>query len=159
MTDKIIQCSRCKGDLCYETDHTFSNELNIKSWICMGCGFTSNSTLNLTDENLIQTESLLPELYKDIKFIDDEGFVWFPSVMNYPDLGVVFVNGTTKDNWSWAAIKNIPVEENEKHKYPIPGTDKFSKFKSDMESLKEFGQKGFMDALEYINFFNKSFEK
>lgn len=157
MKDNLIKCNRCGGDACYETDHTFSNGFNIKSWMCMGCGFTTNTTLVKDSDELSHSETLLPELYKDLKFTDNNNLVWFPSVINLPEKGIVFINGTSKDDWGWAGIQAILVNEDEKEKYPIPGQEgKFYSHKTNMESLKMFRQKDFMDACEYIGVFDKS---
>lgn len=156
MTDNLTKCAHCGGDACYETDHTFSNGLNIKSWMCMGCGFTTNTTLIKDSDELAHSEQFLPELYKDLKFVDADNRAWFPSVINLPENGIVFVNGTSKEDWGWSGIKAVPVNENEKEKYPIPGQEgKFYDHKTDMESLKTFDKKDFMEACDYIGIFKK----
>ena len=55
------------------------------------------------------TEEVMPELYKDLRFIDYKNQVWYPTVVNIEDKGTVFINGTTKENWGWAAVKAVPV--------------------------------------------------
>lgn len=156
MTDKLIICLHCNGDCCYETDHTFSNGFNIKSYMCMGCGFTTNTTLKEGSEELKQSEASLPELYKDLRFVDPNQYVWFPSVINIPEQGIVFANGASKDEWGWAGVKAIPVTEEEKLKYPIPHQEgKYYTHRTDMNSLKMFEKRGYMDACEYIGLFQK----
>ena len=156
MTDRIINCPRCSGNACYETDHTFSNGFNLKSYQCMGCGWTTNNTLIEETQELKNIELQLPELYKDLKFVDSNKQVWFPSVINIFDQGIVFVNGTSINDWEWVAIKSKEIDESEKEKFPIPGTTgKFYQKKPDLTTQTNFGNKGFMDALEFIGFFNK----
>jgi hypothetical protein len=46
----------------------------VTIWICMGCGFTSNTTI--TDSNVAQMEETLPELYKALKYKDTDGKYW-----------------------------------------------------------------------------------
>lgn len=156
MKDSLVTCNRCKGNACYETDHTFSNGLNIKSYQCMGCGFTTNSTLVEGSNELANSEAQLPELYKDLKFVDQNNHAWFPCVININEQGMVFANGNSKENWGWAAVKAMPVPENEKTKFPIPGlSGRFYQYKSDMSTLTMFSPKDFMDACDFINLFEK----
>ena len=98
---------------------------------------------------------LLPNLYKELMGEDDEGLVWMPATINLPSHGMVFANGTSGKNWRWAAVQSVPVKEEEKEKYPIPGKPKeFYEQRMDMETLKEFDEKDFIEALDYINVFN-----
>jgi hypothetical protein len=83
---------------------------------------------------------------------DDAG----PFVMAGDDLldtnvVMVFIDGSTKENWRWAAVKAVIVTEEEKHKYPIKGKkDQYYEFRMDMATMKLFFEKDFMDALSYI---------
>ena len=82
---------------------------------------------------------------------DETGQVWFPSTVNLPTQGMVFANGSTTENWKWAAVKAIEVTEEEKLKYPIPGKkDKYYKHRMDMTTMKQFEERDFMEALSYI---------
>jgi hypothetical protein len=86
----------------------------------------------------------MPELYKDIKFIDTNKQVWYPTVLNVSDKGTVFVNGTDKDNWGWAGIKAVETTDEEKIKL------KGAPYKSDPKTLKTFDRKSFDEACAYI---------
>jgi len=145
MEDKLVECKHCGSELCY------SVQINERAWanMCTGCGFTANDLLTLDGINLDEFEETMPELYKDIKFIDDEDRVWYPQVIQ-TDAGVVFVNGTDKENWGWAGIKNRPLTSEEKNDYIKEGKDT-PPFKSDAETLKNFGKSGFLEAVNYIN--------
>lgn len=139
MDDKLIICSHCGSDVCYE-----HKQQEILIWSCMGCGFTSNELMIEGGELVKQTEEVMPELYKDIKFIDDKNQVWYPTVLNIKDKGTVFANGTDKNNWGWAGIKVIETTDEEKEKM------KGATYKSDPKTLKMFDQKSFDDACHYI---------
>jgi hypothetical protein len=77
--------------------------------------------------------------------------MWMPSMINVPDKGMVFANGTDPSNWKWAAVKAVAVTEEEKHKYPIKGKkDQYYEFRMDMTTMMPFEEKDFMDALSYI---------
>jgi hypothetical protein len=139
MDDKLTICSYCNSDACYEHKHQ-----GITIWSCLGCGFTTNELMIEGSELVKETEEVMPELYKDIKFIDDQKRVWYPTVINIQDKGTVFVNGTNKDNWGWASIKSIETTEEEKQKL------KGAAYKSDHKTLKTFDQKSFDEACHYI---------
>jgi hypothetical protein len=59
-------------------------------------------------------------------------------------------------DWQWAGIKVKEVSKEEQEKFKIPGSDKTYKYKTDMTTLKEYSQQDFMEALEYIGFFNNN---
>ena len=95
--------------------------------------------------------SLLPELYKDLLYKDTDERIWMPTTINIPTQGMVFANGSSKTDWNWAAVKAVPVSEEEKSKYPIPGKKgKYYEYRMDMTTIQHFPERGFMDALSYI---------
>jgi hypothetical protein len=64
---------------------------------------------------------------------------------------MVFANGPSIQEWSWAAVKAVPVTEEEKTKYPIPGKKgEFYTWRMDMTTLKTFAERDFMEALSYL---------
>jgi hypothetical protein len=144
MEDKLVTCNRCKGNACYEVKVE-----GLLVWKCMGCGFTSNEVMLVGSKLVEETEEVLPELYKDIKFIDDKNQIWYPNVLNIPQLGTVYINGTNIDNWEWVGVRARPTTEEEKTKL------KGAEYKSDTSTAKAFGKNGFMDACEYIGLFNQ----
>ena len=155
MTDNLITCERCSGDACYVTE---INE-TIKNYQCMGCGFLSN-TLYKKGEELFETMfETLPNLYRELMGEDESGKIWIPSTVNIPEKGMVFANGTGVDNWKWAAVKAVPVKEDEKEKFPIPNQKgKFYKHRMDMTTLIEFEEKDYLEALDCIGVFDNSLE-
>jgi hypothetical protein len=62
---------------------------------------------------------------------------------------MVFLDGTSKDNWMWSAVKAIEIAEEEKVNFPQGQTHKM-----DMKNAQMFDQRDFMDALEVIGFFD-----
>jgi hypothetical protein len=89
-----------------------------------------------------------PELYKDLLHKDEDGHVWMPATVTLPAKGMVFIDGSTKENWKWTAVKAAPILQEEQHKYPEGQTHKM-----DMKGAQHFSQKDFMDALEVIGFY------
>jgi hypothetical protein len=145
--DNLTICKRCGSDACYTQEVT----PEITNQFCYGCGFQTNTLMKEDKEFFEQQKELLPELYKDLIYKDEEGQMWMPSMINVPDKGMVFANGTDFNDWRWAAVKAVVVTEEEKHKYPIKGKkDQYYEFRMDMTTMKAFQEKDYMDALSYI---------
>ena len=146
-SDKLQICPKCGSDACYVTE---VNQ-DINNYYCYGCGFQSNTLLREGELLLDEQMETLPELYKDLKFEDKNGQIWFPTTVNLTEQGMVFANGSSTENWKWGAVLAIEVTEEEKHKYPLPNKEnEFYKWRMDMSTLKQFEERDFMDALSYI---------
>ena len=145
--DKLDVCPRCGSDACYVTE---VNQ-DISNYFCYGCGFQSNTLMREGEQLTEEQMEILPELYKDLKHEDKNGQIWFPSTINLPKQGMVFANGSSIDNWKWAAVKAVEVKEEEKEKYPIPNKEgKYYEYRMDMTTMKQFKERDYMDALSYI---------
>jgi hypothetical protein len=107
---------------------------HITIWQCMGCGFTSNTYM--TEEYSSKYKELLPELYKDLEFKDYKGLHWYPTSVVMEDKSMVFAEGTSIKDWKWSAVQS-------------------KEDKADMTTKQEFPEREFMDALEYVGYFNK----
>ena len=84
----------------------------------------------------------------------EDGKIWMPTTINIPSQGMIFANGNSIENWKWAAVKAVPVTEEEKTKYPIPGKkDEYYTWRMDMGTMKQFNEKDFIEALDYIGVF------
>lgn len=129
MKESLTICPRCGGDACHKAS---TEQLTV--WTCFGCGFTSNTTI--TEENLPNIESVIPQLYLDIKFQDPKGHYWYPSTVILEDKSMVFVDGKSAEDWKWAAVQS-------------------KDGKSDMTTKQEYEHNDFMEALDYIGFFKK----
>lgn len=142
--DNLTTCNRCGSDACYV------QEVNqdVKLHFCYGCGFQANSAMKRDSEFLQQQMEVLPELYKELMGEDENGTIWMPSVVNIPDKGMVFADGTNGSNWAWAAVKAIPMPEDEKAKFKEKGKE--YDYKMDMTTLTHFSERDFIDALSYI---------
>tara|TARA_R110001592_G_scaffold331300_1_gene614077 strand:+ start:2001 stop:2507 length:507 start_codon:yes stop_codon:yes gene_type:complete len=151
--DRLTLCHCCGSDACYQSEFK-TQEGVLKTWLCMTCGFTTNSTMTKDSEALKQTLELTAELIKDLRQ-DHEGLAWFPTAITMPDKGMIFPEPTKdKNDWQWTVVKAIPIPEGEQEKYPDPtnpGT--FYKNKMDMKNLKRYGKLEFMDAAEELGMF------
>jgi hypothetical protein len=145
--DNLINCARCGSDACYV------EEVNqdIKTYFCYGCGFQTNSLMKEGETFYEEQIKILPELYKDLTDKDEDGIMWMPSTVNLPQQGMVFANGPSKTDWGWAAVKAVPVLEEEKEKYPILNKKgEYYEWRMDMTTLQMFPERDFMEALSYI---------
>jgi hypothetical protein len=129
MKETLINCPKCNGNACSEMTNGV-----VTIWICMGCGFTSNNTI--TDKNVEEMESTLPELYKALRYKDADGKYWYPNSVMLENKSMVFAEGTDNEDWKWSAVQSIDG-------------------KADMSTKKEYEQNEFMDALEYVGYFNQ----
>jgi hypothetical protein len=129
MEEKLVICPKCNGNACSEMTNGV-----VTIWICMGCGFTSNTTI--TEKNYIEMEATLPELYKALRFKEADGKYWYPNSVMLEDKSMVFAEGSSVENWKWSAVQA-------------------KEGKADMSTKKEYEQNEFMDALEHIGYFKQ----
>ena len=145
--DNLVECKRCGGNACYEQkiDET------ITTWLCMGCGFTTSTLMTEGSTTTVNAIETMPELHKDLMFIDNNKNVWLPATISIPNKGMVFLDGTDAKDWVWNAVLSTPLTEEElaSKKFPNGQTTKV-----DMSTSKKFNQKEFMDALEVIGFYD-----
>lgn len=146
MIDKLDTCPKCGCDGCYIMP---INETK-NSYNCFGCGFYTSDLLVEGEYDKPEYEKEMPELYKDLVYVDAQDRCWYPQTIN-TDKGTVFVNGSNTENWNWSAIKKIQLteEESKMQRY------KNQTHKSDPKSLQSFG-KDFIEALDYIGVFDKN---
>ena len=146
--EQMIVCPKSKGDACMVTE----SAPGIKTYFSFSCGFQTNSLMKEGEKFYEEQISLLPDLYKDLIWKDPETeLMWIPSMINEPSKGMIFANGPSAQDWNWAAVKAVPVTEEEKTKYPIPGQKgKHYDFRMDMTTMKLFPERDYMDALSFI---------
>ena len=131
--DEIINCPKSGGDLCYKVEVN----KDITNYYSMSCGFWTNSLMKKGSQFFNEQWEILPELYKDLAWVDpNTELIWLPNTINVKEKGMVFADGTNKDNWKWAAVEAVENEEGE--------------YKTDMSTVKYFKERDFMDALSYI---------
>ena len=142
--DNLTTCDRCGSDACYV------QEVNqdVKLYFCYGCGFQANTAMKRDSEFLQQQMEVLPELYKELMGEDENGTIWMPSVVNIPEKGMVFADGSNGQNWRWAAVKATLMSEEEKTKFKEKGKE--YDYKMDMTTITHYPERDFMEALSYI---------
>ena len=135
------------SNACYEQSFEQDGQ-EIKTWLCFGSGFTTSTLMTEGSKTMQDLLETAPELHKDLMHKDDKGFIWVPATITLPKKGMVFLDGTSKEDWIWKGVKAIKIPKKDLGKYPEGQTHKM-----DMENGKEYKQKDFMDALEYIGFY------
>lgn len=144
--DSLGLCPKCSCDGCYITP---INEAK-NAYFCFGCGFQTNDLMVEGEFDFEQYEETLPELYKDIKYTDENKRVWYPAGVNLPEKGTVFLSGKSVDEVQWSAIRVVLLTEEERKQPKYKNLT----YKSDPKSLKHFGN-DFIEACDYIEVFSK----
>lgn len=149
--DSKINCPHCGSKNCF-TESIAAESETITSYMCMGCGYTS-TTLNTKGSNVLkQYEETTPQLMIDLKWVDPQtNLVWYPMVLNFPNTGIVFPDGTNKKDWKWRAAPAVDVPKEDEKKYPIPTQPgQYYTKKVSMEESVLFEQGEFNQACKYI---------
>lgn len=143
--DKLVE-GPFGSNACYEQSFEYEGE-KVTTWLCFGSGFTTSTLMTKGSQAVNNAIETSPELYKDLMFEDKNGKVWLPATITLPAKGMVFIDGTSKDSWKWAAVKAIPINESEAK---VEGQT----HKMDMQNVKHYERNDFMDAVEHIGMFN-----
>ena len=136
--ERVITCPICwDNDQCFEeVQETFS------SYLCFHCGFMSDSRYEVDSLQLLDNLKKSPKLVQELKVEDkDRNIMWFPSVINMGELGMIFPEGTPED-YVWKYAKVIDIPEEERHKY-----DNYDR-RLDVEGAFTFSQNEFMKACD-----------
>ena len=139
--EQKTKCPLCQDlhDNCF-VEQTEIEGKPFESYICFQCGMTSNSYLAFDSEKLEEYTKSHSQLMNDLKIFDKErDIVWFPSVINMGEKGIIYPEGTV-NNWHWyyATVVQIPKEDREKY----DGHER----RLDVENAKKFGQFEFTEA-------------
>ena len=134
--EKVITCP-----VCFNTDQCFEEvQETFSSYLCFKCGFMSDSRYKIGSIKLTENLKKSPKLVRESKFEDKgRGIVWFPSVINMGEKGIIYPDGKIND-WHWHYAKVVDVPEEDREKYG--GMKK----RLDIENPQKYGQFEFMDA-------------
>ncbi len=150
MPEKKTNCPLCKDlhNNCF-VETTEVEGLPFESFMCFGCGMTSNSYFAMDSEKLEELTKNNTQLMNDLKIMDEErGLVWFPSVVNMGERGIIYPDGV-KSDWYWKYAKVIDVPEDQREHFG--GHSK----RLAIEQAEEFGQFEFMDACDAMGLMAK----
>jgi hypothetical protein len=141
--EQKAKCPICVdlSDNCF-VEQTEVNGEPFESYLCFDCGMTTNSNFALDSLHLEKMVENNTELMNDLKYVDDErGLVWYPSVINMGEKGIIYPEGVPSDwYWNYASVVDVPEEDREKY----DGHDK----RLDIENPQKFGQFEFMKACQ-----------
>jgi len=140
------------SNACYERTIVDGNTNDtITTWLCFGSGFTSSTLMTKNSPAVQNALASSPELYKDLMHEDNKGRIWLPATITLPEKGMVFIDGTDKDNWNWTAVDSVTIteEDRKKNNYPADQT-----VRVDMQNKRVYNKRDFMEALESIGFFS-----
>ena len=137
------QKTECPCDLKSKNCFVEQTEIEGKpfeSYICFQCGMTSNSYLAFDSDKLEEYTKSHSKLMNDLKIFDKErDIVWFPSVINMGEKGIIYPEGD-RVNWHWYYAKVVDIPEEDRDEYD--GHEK----RLDVENAEKFGQFEFMEA-------------
>lgn len=144
--DSFMVCPHCGSQLCYHQDLGEG----VETMTCMACGFTTSTLMQDGSDTEKKVSSQYPSLYKDLRFIDPTGLVWYPAVITVPGQGMVYIDGSNAADWQWAAtpVRRLSRRERRHGRY------KGQEYIAVPEETKKFGQDGgFVKACAAINLF------
>ena len=136
--ERVITCP-----VCWDNDQCFEEvQESFSSYLCFHCGFMSDSRYEVDSLQLLDNLKKSPKLVQELKVEDkDRNIMWFPSVINMGELGMIFPEGTPED-YVWKYAKVIDIPEEERHKY-----DNYDK-RLDVDGAFTFSQNEFMKACD-----------
>lgn len=145
--DGFVECPRCHSNACYA-----QNIGNKETWMCLSCGYTSTTDMLEGSETEQVVSKKQPKLYQDLKFVDKDKYVWYPAVVTVPEKGMVYIDGTSTEDWEWVAtpMRKLTGKEQRMKKY------KGKTYVADTDRTQRFGQEdGFIKAADAIGFFEQ----
>jgi len=132
MAEKIT-CPYCTSDENIIVDEIeLENNEKTKSYLCVKCGFTSNT--KFTTQDMIKQMNNTSQLILDLsKYDENTGLHWFPIVL-LSTKGSIYPEGV-KENWEWIYTPIVPITKEEKEEYgdyttrfAVEQSEKFDKF-------------------------------
>jgi len=145
MEEKSL-CPVCKTNNVIEEVFKLE-EKDLMSYLCLKCGFTSNSEYKTgTDmlNHMLHDSNEHSRLIMDLHYMDENtGLFWFPMVLLKID-GSIFPEGT-KDDWQWVYVPIIKVTEEEKEEL---GEEYDKRFAVDKREL--FDKHDFLNACKKL---------
>ena len=139
--EQKTQCPLCEGmhDNCFVEQTEVEGE-PFESYMCFQCGMTTNSYLAFDSEKLEEYTKSHSKLMNDLKIYDeDRDLVWFPSVLNMGEKGIIYPEGEVND-WHWYYAKVIDILEEDREQYE--GHER----RLDVDNAERFGQFEFTEA-------------
>ena len=148
-SDNFITCPHCGSKLCYHQ----STEDGVEAMTCMACGFTTSTLMKSGSDTEKAVSAKYPTLYKNLRFVDPLGFVWYPAVITVPGAGMVYIDGSNNADWQWTARPMRRLSRRERRR----GEHKGQEYVAVPERTQKHGQEGgFIKACAAINLFGQN---
>lgn len=146
LKDNFMVCPHCGSQLCYHQ----TLEDGTETFTCMACGFTSSTLMKEGSDTEKEISKQYPSLYKDLRFVDPLGYVWYPAVITVQGVGMVYIDGSDSEKWEWAATPIRKLSRPERRH----GRFKGQQYRAVPEQTKKFGKEGgFVRACAHLHLF------
>ena len=144
--DRKVTCPHCGSKNCFESTE---DSTGVVSYLCLRCGYTTNSYFTEDSESLQNSFNTAPTLIQEIQFFDEKRkLVWIPCVLNMGKRGIIFPRGS-KNNWDWNYARTVEIPLKEQKNYPIPGKEnQFYQTKLDVDNAEKYDWDNFIGACE-----------
>lgn len=121
------------------------------SKLCLESGYTTNSFLIDGSKTMQDLETQLPKIARDLKVVDQLGWVWIPMMQN-TEKAVIYPFGT-KEEWVWQvsplSVGDVVEKEDDETFNPNdPGN--YQMIEVNYQEAKEFKSSEFRQAFEYL---------
>mgnify|MGYP000947016233 FL=1 len=118
--------------------------------MCFNCGFMTHSRYISNSEFSSNIEKQNPKIVNALK-IEHEGLNWYPSVINIPNKGIIYPEGTSIEDWKWTLARVIDIPIFERIKYPVPGKEgEFYETMLDIENSIKYERLQFTEACKEL---------
>lgn len=116
----------------------------------MSCGFTTSELMKDGSETEVEVRKNHPSLYKDLRFVDEHGYVWYPSVVTVPGVGMAYIDGSDKENWQWVVTPMMLLTRRARRQKHL---GKGQKWIAVPEKTLKLGKEGFPEAMAALGLF------
>lgn len=148
-SDNFMTCPHCGSQLCYHQEMGDG----VEAMTCMACGFTTSNLMKSGTDTEKAVSAKYPTLYKTLRFIDPQGFVWYPAVITVPGVGMVYIDGSSNADWQWASTPMRRLSRRERRHGEFKGHE----YAAVPEETQKHGQEGgFIRACAAINLFGQN---
>ena len=143
--ERNVVCNNCGSMRCFES---YTEPRTHESYLCVQCGYMSLSLYkpgsDVLKNMLEKSADIVGLLQKEDK---ERDMVWLPAVLNMGDRGIIYPEGTDKNDWHWKYAKTKQLTEEERKDYPIPDKEgEFYKSILAVKSAKTYDRLDFISA-------------
>lgn len=132
-------------------DDTMMVETSETSFLCLRCGFKTNTKMVIGSDYVEEGKTHSPRLVVDLATADNtRNLVWIPNVINLEPKAVLYPDGTLQE-WQWAVAPWAELSEQEAAAlfYTDEERERF-KYRLAVEKAVKFERYDFQNALAYL---------